>query len=143
MNKETVKPIFSEISFIRLYCAINFKNKLSPIIEHHELEKKLYKFYSLPEFRELFQDICPIKDPIYPENSYLDLGTALNTAQLFGLLTPIHGVGEIRSIISCDEEIAQNIISNTDEEMVDKMANLFNTMQNVQGPKLVKSNAKN
>ncbi len=44
MNKETVKTIFSEISFIRLYCAINFKNKLSPIIEHHELEKNYINF---------------------------------------------------------------------------------------------------
>ena len=129
MIKETVKyPKFSEIDFIRLYCAINFKNGCSPIIKHYELEKKLYRFYSLPEFRDLFQDICPKKDYINPENSYLNLGTALNTAQLFGLLISIQGTGEIRSIISCDEEIAQEIISNTDPEMVNKMAKLFNSM---------------
>ena len=144
MIKESVKyPKFSEVDFIRLYCAMNFKNGLSPLIIHHELEKKLYEFYSLPEFRKLFQDICPKKDYINPENSYLDLGIALNTAQLFGLLIPIHGVGEIRSIVSCDENIAQEIISSSDKEMVDKMTNLFNTMQNVQGPKLVKSNSRN
>ena len=129
MIKETVKyPRFSEVDFIRLYCAMNFKNGCSPIIKHHELEKKLYRFYSLPEFRDLFQDICPKKDYINPENSYLNLGTALNTAQLFGLLISIQGTGEIRSIISCDEEIAQEIISNTDPEMVNKMAKLFNSM---------------
>ena len=129
MKKQTVKyPKFSELDFIRLYCAMNVKNKLSPIIEHHELQKKLYEFYSCPEFRELFEDICPIKDAMYPEYSYLDLGTALQTAQLFGLLTPIHDNGEIRSIISCDEEISQKIISNTDQEIVNKMANLFNAM---------------
>lgn len=75
--------------------------------------------------------------------SFLDLGTAINTAQLFGLLIPIHGVGEIRSIVSCDENIAQEIISGSDKEMVDKMTDLFNTMQNVQGPKLVKNNLRN
>ncbi len=129
MIKETVKyPRFSEVDFIRLYCAMNFKNGCSPIIKHHELEKKLYRFYSLPEFRDLFQGICPKKDYINPENSYLNLGTALNTAQLFGLLISIQGTGEIRSIISCDEEIAQEIISNTDPEMVNKMAKLFNSM---------------
>lgn len=129
MIKETVKyPRFSEVDFIRLYCAMNFKNGCSPIIKHHELEKRLYRFYSLPEFRDLFQDICPKKDYINPENSYLNLGTALNTAQLFGLLISIQGTGEIRSIISCDEEIAQEIISNTDPEMVNKMAKLFNLM---------------
>lgn len=129
MIKETVKyPRFSEVDFIRLYCAMNFKNGCSPIIKHHELEKKLYRFYSLPEFRDLFQDICPKKDYINPENSYLNLGTALNTAQLFGLLISIQGTGEIRSIISCDEEITQKIISNTDPEMVNKMAKLFNSM---------------
>lgn len=129
MIKETVKyPRFSEVDFIRLYCAMNFKNGCSPIIKHHELEKKLYRFYSLPEFRDLFQDICPKKDYINPENSYLNLGTALNTAQLFGLLISIQGNGEIKSIISCDEEIAQKIISNTDPEIVNKMAKLLNVM---------------
>lgn len=129
MIKENAKyPVFSETDFIRLYCAINFKKSLSPIIKHHELEKKLYEFYSLPEFSELFQDVCPKRDYICPENSYLDLGTAFNTAQLFGILIPIHASGEIRSIISCDEDIAEQIISSTDEELVTKMSNLFNIM---------------
>lgn len=132
MIKETVKyPKFSETDFIRLYCAMNFKNGCSPIIKHRELEKRLYEFYSLPEFRELFQDICPKKDYINPENSYLDLETALNEGQLLGLLTLIHGVGEIRSIITCDEDISQQIISNADTEIVNKMTNLFNTMSDL------------
>lgn len=129
MIKETVKyPKLSKFDFIRLYCAMNFKKGYSPIIEHHELEKRLYKFYSLVEFRELFQDICPKKDYMNPENSYLELGTALNTAQLFGLLTPIHGIGETKSIVSCNEEISQEIISNTDAEIVNKIAKLFDVM---------------
>lgn len=129
MRIKTVKyPKFSEVDFIRLYCAVNFKNGYSPIINHHELEKRLYKFYSLPEFKELFQNICPKKDSINPKNSYLDLGTALQTAQLFGLLTLIHDSGETRSIISCNEDIAQEIIANADAQMVDKMAKLFNEM---------------
>lgn len=150
--KETVRPKFSEIDFMRLYCAISVKKGVSPIIKHYELEKRLYRFKSLPEFRDLFQDICAKKDYVNPENSYLNLGIALNTAQLFGLLTLIHGVGEIRSIISCDEEIAQDIISNADPEMVNKMTNLFGVMfrlddnskekQGFQGPTLVKSNLK-
>ena len=146
MIKEVVKyPALSETDFIRLYCAMNFKNSLSPIIKHHELEKKLYEFYSLPEFSELFQDICPKRDYIYPENSYLDLGKALNTAQLFGILIPIHVTGEIKSIISCDENIAEQLISSADEELVTKISNLFNTMFGLdnktnknQGPILIK-----
>lgn len=135
MIKETVKyPEFSEVDFIRLYCAMNFKNGCSPIIKHYELEKKLYRFYLLPEFRDLFQGICPVKDYINPENSYLNLDTALNTAQLFGLLIPIQGTGEIKSIISCDEKMAQEIISNTDTEMVTKMTKLLKApvMQKIQ-----------
>lgn len=143
MIKEAVKyPRFSEVDFIKLYCAMNFKNKRSPIINHQELEKKLYRFYLLPEFRDLFQNICPKKDYIDSENSYLNLSTALNTAQLFGLLIPIHGTGEIISIISCDEKIAQEIISNTDTEMVTRMAKLLKSpiMQEILelGPTLVK-----
>ena len=129
MIKETVKyPEFSEIDFIKLYCAMNFKNGCSPIIKHYELEKKLYRFYSLTEFRDLFQDICPKKDYATPENSYLNLETALNTAQLVGLLIPMQSPGEISSIISCNDKIAQEIISSTDTEMVNKMAKLFNLM---------------
>ena len=129
MIKETVKyPEFSEIDFIKLYCAMNFKNGCSPIIKHYELEKKLYRFYSLTEFRDLFQDICPKKDYATPENSYLNLETALNTAQLVGLLIPMQSPGEISSIISCNNKIAQEIISSTDTEMVNKMAKLFNLM---------------
>ncbi len=141
MIKETIKyPIFSEIDFIKLYCALSFKNGCSPIINHQELEKKLYKFCFLPEFSDLFQDICSKKDYIEPENSYLNLSVALNTAQLFGLLTPVQSAGEIRSIISCDEKIAEEIISNTDTKIVAKMTELLNTlvMQEVQelGPTL-------
>ena len=142
IKKSTKYPVFSEIDFVKLYCAMNFINGLSPLIIHHELEKKLYEFYSLPEFRELFQDICPKKDDINSENNYLDLGTALNTAQLFGLLTPIHGIGEARSIVSYDENKAQEIISSFDLEIVNKMNSLFNAMQNVQESKLVKKKPK-
>ena len=148
MIKETVKyPKFSEVDFIKLYCAMNFKNGNSPIINHQGLEKKLYGFYLLPEFRDLFQDICPKKDYIDSENSYLNSNTALNTAQLFGLLIPIQSTGEIISIISCDEKIAQEIISNTDTEMVTRMAKLLQSpvMQGIQelGPTLVKRKIKN
>lgn len=143
MFKEIVKyPRFSEIKFIRLYCAMNFKYKCSPIIKHHELEKRLYEFYYLPEFRDLFEDICPKKDYINPQNSYLDLGIALQTARLLGLLTPIQGVGEVRSVVSCGKNIAQEIISNADIEMVDKMANLFNKMFNLDNSLIEKESTK-
>ena len=138
MIKETVKySKFSEVDFIKLYCAMNFIYGYSPIINHHELEKKLYTFYLLPEFRDLFQDICPKKDCSNPENSYLNLDTALNTAQLLGLLIPIKSTGETRSIISCDEKLAQEIISNTDTEIVTKMATLLDQFAIIQENKEV------
>lgn len=122
-------PKFYEIDFVRLYCAMNVKKRCLPVINHHELEKRLYEFYNLPEFRELFQDICPKIDHINPKNSYLDIETALQTAQLLGLITLIHDSGsEIRSIISCDEKTAQKIIENSDIKMVEKMTKLFNVM---------------
>jgi len=58
----------------------------------------------------------------------LNLGTALNAAQLVRLLIPIQSTGETSSIISCNNKIAQEIISSTDTEMVNKMAKLFNLM---------------
>lgn len=41
---------------------------------------------------------------------------------------PIQSTGEIGSIISCNDKIAQEIISSTDTEIVNKMAKLFNLM---------------
>lgn len=138
MIKTAKYPEFSDVDFIRLYCAINLKNKLSPIITHHELEKGLYEFYHLPEFRELFQDICPKTNYIVPKNSYLDLTVALNTAQLFGILTPITGTMEIKSIISCDENLEKQIIASYNSEMVDKMNHLVGAIYDLQGSKQVK-----
>ena len=132
MNKETIKyPSFSEFNFITLYCAINFKNGCSPVIEHRELEKRLYKYYRNPEFEDLFQDIVSKKDYMNPEESSLNLSSAISKAQLFGFLTPIYGVGETKSIISCDNQLAEQIILNADKEMVEKMNQLFNEMFNL------------
>lgn len=129
MLKTTDKyPSFSEIDFIELYCAVNVQNGFSCIMDHHELEKKLYQFYFVPEFKELFLDICPKKDNINPENSYLDLGIALQIARLFGLLVPIHGSGETRSLISCNKKSAEEIITKADPKMASKMNKLFCAM---------------
>ena len=132
MNKEIVKTSnFSENEFIRLYCAINFKKQLPPIIKHEELEKELYKFYFYPDFEKLFQDISLKRDYANPEYSYLDLGRAINVAQIYGLLIPVHDVGEVKSIISCNKKLAEKIISTTDAEMVKKMNDLFDMMFNL------------
>ena len=127
-NKIVKYPSFTEYDFIRLYCALNLKYRQSPLLIHHELEKKLYKFYNLPELGILFEDICPKKDYANEANSYLLLSTAFQTAQTFGLLTSIQGVGETRSIISCDDEQADQIISDYDSEIVSSMCVLFNLL---------------
>ena len=127
MIKEIVKyPEFSAINFIRLYCAVNYRNGGS--YKTSWIGKKLYKFYLLPEFEDLFQDICSKEDYINPENSYLNLGTALNTEQLFGLLTPIHDMGEISSISFCDEEqtISKELILN--EEFINSQVKKYNEL---------------
>lgn len=128
IKKATESPVFSLNDFIKLYCAMIFKSGCSPIIEHNELEKRLYRFYFIPEFKELFQDICFKEDYINSENSYLVLDSGFRMAQLYGLLKPKYGVGETMSIISCDEDMAKDIILSTNDEMVDKMSNLIGVM---------------
>lgn len=121
-------PSFSEYDFIRLYCALNVKNEKSPLLIHHELEKKLYKFYDIPGFKILFEDICPKKNYVNDEKSYLFLTTAFQTAQTFGLLISIKEVGEIMSLITCDMNQADQIIANYNSEIVSAMAALFNLL---------------
>ncbi|MCI8548250.1 MAG: hypothetical protein HFJ38_05110 [Bacilli bacterium] len=58
----------------------------------------------------------------------MNLGTALNTEQLFGLLTPIHDMGEISSISFCDEEqtISKELILN--EEFINSQVKKYNEL---------------
>ncbi len=133
---------FSEFDFIRLFCAMHYKARRVPIINHHALEKKLYPFYDVPEYKELFQDIVPKKDGIYKESNYLDLQKAFTTARIVGLLVPIHGAGALKSIVFCNDDIASEITSTVAPEMVDKMARLFVMLENVEEAKHVKKNIK-
>ena len=56
MIKEIVKyPKFSEVDFIRLYCAVNYRNGGSPIIKHHELEKNYINFIYYLNLRIYFK----------------------------------------------------------------------------------------
>lgn len=116
---------FSDYDFIRLYCALNVKYGQSPLLNHHELEKKLYKFYNVSELKILFEDIHPKKDYINEENSYLVLTTPFQNAQTFGLLNTVNDAGEIRSFISLDDKQANEIIANYNSEIISAMSILF------------------
>jgi len=107
---------------------MNFQNGLSPILNCHDLEKKLYSFSFDVSFQELFQDLCPRKDFIYLEDSYFDLSHAFQTAQIVGLLVPLCSVGDRRMVICCDQSMAQEILSHYDEKIVLQMTQLLDQM---------------
>lgn len=140
MLKQSVKyPSFSEYDFIRLYCAISAKKGSFPVIVHHELEKDLYKFYFLDEYKDLFEDIVPQTNNIDEQESYLNLNAGIQLAQTFYLLMPIHDNGEIRSMNICNIYEADKIIDSYSYDIVEKMSSLIDMkLQNNSNIKVMK-----
>ncbi len=131
-NAEDVK--FSKFDFIELYCALNFGYSCSSIIVHEDFKRKLYELYLDDEFKELFEDILPVKDKMFPESNYMDLDTALMMAQALGLLRLVNGVGKTKSIIAFDESLMFEILENYDEEVINKMAKLVCRVNGLDDP---------
>lgn len=123
-NRDTKHSIFKEYDFIRLYCAICVKKGINLVLNHHDLEKQLYKYYSMDDFKDLFEDIVIKEDVAFPENNCVILSEGFQTALTFGILVNINDAGKMRSIITILKENSENIISKYDEQYVSKMSSL-------------------
>lgn len=120
-NRDNNFKLFSEYDFIRLYSAIIAKNRYYPIINHHDLEKKIYNFYHVEEFKELFVEVGKKEDILFPEENKVLLSEGFLTALTYGILVNINDTGEMRSVITLIKDEAEKIISNYDERYVAKM----------------------
>lgn len=107
MRIECSKFDISEYGFLRLYSSIMIVQNKSPIIENHQLEKDLYRFYSDPRYHFLFEDIVKKEDKVQQENSHVDLGAAFHSAYAWGLLTMIHDSSNLKSIINFSQDEAK------------------------------------
>ena len=129
MNKiECTKPNISEYGFIRLYSAIVILQGKNPIFENHELEKDLFKYYDKEEYNFFFEDIVKREDKIFKDNSYLDLNAAIGQGYALGLLLPLQGSKNLKSIINLSRENASEILSSFNEKQIVAMENLCNEM---------------
>ena len=129
MNKiEGSKPDISEYGFIRLYSATVILQGKNPIFENHELEKDLYKYYDKEEYIFLFEDIVKSEDKIFKDSSYLDLNAAIGQGYSLGLLLPLQGSKNLKSIINLSRENASEILSSFNEKQIVAMENLCNEM---------------
>ncbi len=129
MNKiECTKPDISEYGFIRLYSATVISQGKNPIFENHELEKDLYKYYDKEEYNFLFEDIVKREDKIFKDSSYLNLNTAIGQGYALGLLLPLQGSHNLKSIINISKINANEILSSFNTEQVVAMGNLCNEM---------------
>ncbi len=124
MTKKFKKPGISEYGFLNLYILTMVVQKQGSIIENHQLEKYLLKFYSDPKYYFLFEDIVKKEDKIQPENSYLDLSMAFQKAYAWGLLTMIQDINEMRSIVNFSIDEAKEAISQFPLEQVNAMKSL-------------------
>lgn len=129
MNKiECTKPDISEYGFLRLYSATIISQGKNPIFENHELEKDLYKYYDKDEYKLLFEDIVKREDKIFKDSSYLDLNAGLGQGYALGLLFPLPGSVNLKSIINLSREDVNEILSSFNEKQIVAMENLCNEM---------------
>ena len=129
MNKiECTKPNISEYGFIRLYSATVISQGKNPIFENHKLEKDLYKYYDKEKYNFLFEDIVKREDKIFKDSSYLDLNAGLGQGYALGLLLPLQGSKNLKSIINLSRENASEILSSFNEKQIVAMGNLCNEM---------------
>ena len=125
---ECVKPDIDEYGFVRLYSATIISQGKNPIFENHKLEKDLYKYYDKEEYNFLFEDIVKREDKIFKDSSYLDLNAGLGQGYALGLLLPLQGSKNLKSIINLSRENASEILSSFNEKQIVAMENLCNEM---------------
>ena len=125
---ECVKPDIDEYGFVRLYSATIISQGKNPIFENHKLEKDLYKYYDKEEYNFLFEDIVKREDKIFKDSSYLDLNSGLGQGYALGLLLPLQGCHNLKSIINLSRENASEILSSFNEKQIVAMENLCNEM---------------
>lgn len=128
MKIECTKPNISEYGFLRLYSAVIVSQGKSPIFENHELEKDLYKYYDKEEYNFLFEDIAKREDKIFKDSSYVNLNASFQQGYALGLLLPLQGTNNLKSIINLSKNNASEMLSSFTVEQVAAMANLCNKM---------------
>ena len=122
---ECVKPDIDEYGFVRLYSATIISQGKNPIFEN---QKDLFKYYDKEEYNFFFEDIVKREDKIFKDSSYLDLNAGLGQGYALGLLLPLQGSKNLKSIINLSRENASEILSSFNEKQIVAMENLCNEM---------------
>ncbi len=122
MEKNSKKISFNEYDFLRLFSAILIIKKHQSIIINTELEKRLNKYYKMPEFKLLFKDII--------KNSFIDLKDAFQMAYTNGLINLFQDTEGVKSIINLTKEEALLVASEYDDEYIVLMSRLISKLFN-------------
>lgn len=102
--------VFSDIDFIRLFCACMYVNG-RVIFDKDSLRYDLYSFKYDDKYAVLFQDIS-VKQEI--EGSYLDIENVLHEADFRGFIALSNNINNHKSIIFMDEDYVKVIINKYD-----------------------------
>ena len=131
MDKNSKSIDFSDYQFLRLLSSVIVLKRQQQILVNHELEKQLYEYYKMSEFKILFQDICGKEDYINKENSFVDLNSAFQTAYAWGLMDPLQDAGGLKSIIQLTSEEALSTACEYDDEYIVLMNRMISQLFNL------------
>ena len=123
-----IHPYFSDYSFLKLYCAYSTIEEDFPIIYNDEFSEKLYEYYKNSKLHNLFRGMSFIKNT-NEKKGYIDMTRAFMIAYTLGLLAQVSDRGKLRSIVLLNKLDAQKIISETDEDILEKMDILFSSIK--------------
>lgn len=121
------KPIH-ENSFFKLLCATIIQSSNNPVLDKNELQKKLFNYYDLEEYKILFSNFVK-EDDI--ENEVIDLSGAFLSGYAYGLLTMIHDGNNRKYVINIDSiDSLKELDKYTEEEKLAAL-NLVNDLYTI------------
>lgn len=115
------KPNISKYDFLKLFLITSTIQEESNIIDNHDLEKKLYEFYDIPEFNFLFEDLEKKEDKANPKNNHIDLNSAFQIAYAYGILNITSDSSLQKSICTLSKSDAAKLISSYPFNITDAM----------------------
>ena len=86
MGIECAEPPISSYDFLRLFSATIILQEKNPIIDNHQLEKDLYKYYNREDYHFLFEDLTKREDKIVEDGNYVELNAVFQQGYTLGLL---------------------------------------------------------
>lgn len=130
-------PLY-DLGFVKIWVALTTEYKGNPVIQRHDLEKKLHSYFGDKEYSEVFKNIV-FYNPM-DEDPYAELFYGFQLAEIMGIVKRIDQEDYLNSDyeITIDINQANNILSEYDDNILVPMIRLYDQVNSKKRKKLTK-----